>query len=66
MVVIRNLSENIDDRDLNSPFRLPVDRSFSVKGFGTVITGTVTSGTVNKEESLIHFPSKKEVRVDQV
>jgi len=44
-------------------FRLPVDRSFSVKGFGTVVTGTVISGSVNKGDLLEVLPGGLEVKV---
>ena len=39
-------------------FRLPVDRSFSVKGFGTVVTGTVISGSVQKGDSVEILPGR--------
>lgn len=45
-------------------FRLPVDRSFTVKGFGTVVTGTVASGSISKGSDIVVFPkSKKSYRV---
>ncbi|HNQ78855.1 MAG TPA: selenocysteine-specific translation elongation factor [Acidobacteriota bacterium] len=52
------------DRDASRPFRLPVDRVFSIRGFGTVITGTSTSGTLTTGDSLTFYPSllKSKVR----
>ncbi|MBN1825617.1 MAG: selenocysteine-specific translation elongation factor [Candidatus Eisenbacteria bacterium] len=47
-------------------FRLPVDRVFSSRGFGTVVTGTVWSGTVRVGDRLDLLPSGKEVRVRKV
>lgn len=44
-------------------FRMPVDRSFSVKGFGTVVTGTVISGTVSKGDEVEILPGKKRATV---
>ena len=44
-------------------FRLPVDRAFSVQGFGTVVTGTVISGEVRVRDALSVLPSGKSVRV---
>src|ERR1700682_2255736 len=38
-------------------FRLPIDRSFSAKGFGTVITGTLISGAVSREEEVELYPT---------
>jgi selenocysteine-specific elongation factor len=43
--------------------RLPIDRVFTMKGFGTVITGTLVAGTIRKEEELEIFPAGKRVRV---
>src|ERR1700686_4012701 len=43
--------------------RLPIDRVFTMKGFGTVLTGTLAAGTIRKEEELEVFPSGKRVRV---
>jgi selenocysteine-specific elongation factor len=44
-------------------FRLPVDRAFQVKGYGTVVTGTVLSGRVAVEDRLELLPKGEEVRV---
>ncbi|MBI4948589.1 MAG: selenocysteine-specific translation elongation factor [Deltaproteobacteria bacterium] len=44
-------------------FRLPVDRSFAIKGFGTVVTGTVASGSINKGDEALSFPSGALVKV---
>ncbi len=43
--------------------RLPIDRVFTMRGFGTVVTGTLLAGTIRKEEELEVFPSGKRVRV---
>lgn len=45
-------------RKFSSIFRLPVDRVFSMKGFGTVITGTLTSGKINVGDDIMVFPKK--------
>ena len=44
-------------------FRLAIDRAFTVKGAGVVVTGTVHCGSVNVGDQLCHFPSGKELRV---
>ncbi|MEO6527784.1 MAG: selenocysteine-specific translation elongation factor [Gemmatimonadaceae bacterium] len=44
-------------------FRMPVDRSFTVKGTGTVVTGTVWSGSLTRDSVLRLFPSGSSVRV---
>ncbi len=62
---IPQLLKTIDDycRDLterpsNGLFRLPVDRVFTIKGFGTVITGTLISGHIDVGETIMIYPSK--------
>ncbi|BBO81202.1 selenocysteine-specific translation factor [Desulfosarcina ovata subsp. sediminis] len=52
------LSENVPERASSGLFRLPVDRVFSMKGFGTVITGTLISGKINVGETIMIYPSK--------
>ena len=51
------LSQQIPDRPHSSLFRLPVDRVFSMKGFGTVITGTLSSGKITVGENIVIYPS---------
>src|SRR5499425_1471914 len=50
-------------KDSQALARLPIDRVFTMKGFGTVVTGTLVSGTILKEEELEVFPTGKRVRV---
>ena len=50
-------------RDSTALPRLPIDRVFSMKGFGTVVTGTLVSGTIRKEDELELFPYGTRVRV---
>ena len=50
-------------RDANALARLPIDRVFVMKGFGTVVTGTLLAGTIAKEEELELFPGRRRVRV---
>ncbi|MBF0353103.1 MAG: selenocysteine-specific translation elongation factor [SAR324 cluster bacterium] len=60
---LEKLYKKLTPRHVDHPFRMNVDRSFSVKGFGTVVTGTVVSGRVRKEVPLTQFPSGQIVRV---
>jgi selenocysteine-specific elongation factor len=50
-------------KDSHAIARLPIDRVFSMKGFGTVVTGTLVSGVIRKEDELEAFPSGRRVRV---
>lgn len=44
-------------------FRLPVDRVFTIRGFGTVVTGTLSAGEVAKDDAVAVYPSHKEGKV---
>ncbi len=50
-------------RDSRAIARLPIDRVFTMKGFGTVVTGTLVCGTIRKEDELEAFPGGRRVRV---
>ena len=60
---LRRLSMEAPSRSLNLPFRLPIDRSFVMKGFGAVVTGTLIAGSVQKETEVEIFPLGRRVRV---
>jgi len=53
----------IETRDSQAVTRLPVDRVFTMKGFGTVVTGTLISGKISREDEMELFPSGQKVRV---
>jgi selenocysteine-specific elongation factor len=53
----------VHPRDASAIARLPIDRVFSMKGFGTVVTGTLVAGTIRREDELEVFPTGKRVRV---
>ncbi len=47
----------------NTPFRIPVDRVFSIEGFGTVITGTLIEGQMNVGDPVTIYPSGLETKI---
>jgi selenocysteine-specific elongation factor len=53
-------------RDLSALARLPIDRVFTIKGFGTVVTGTLVSGTIREGEELQVYPGGQRARVRNV
>ena len=55
-VAIHDLSMKIRPRPTNRLLRLPIDRAFSIRGFGTVLTGTLTSGEIQKEQEVELVP----------
>lgn len=56
-------AEALEGRSASDLFRLPVDRSFSVQGAGTVVTGTSWSGTARRDDRFRVLPGDREVRV---
>ena len=60
---LRRLSLAASPKPADLPFRLPIDRSFVMKGFGAVVTGTLITGTVEKESEVEIFPLGKRARV---
>ncbi len=55
-------ASHIESRDSKALPRLPIDRVFTMKGFGTVVTGTLISGTIHREDELEVFPGGRRVR----
>ena len=53
---IREIVSDIEPRPVNGTFRLPIDRVFTLKGFGTVITGTAISGKISLNSSAEILP----------
>lgn len=56
---IQEHSEEVPERSGSGSARLNVDRVFSVKGFGTVVTGTLLDGSINAGDDLYLYPSQK-------
>ncbi len=60
---IHDLALSIQPRPSNRVLRLPIDRAFSIRGFGTVVTGTLTSGEVQKDQEIELIPGGLKARV---
>jgi selenocysteine-specific elongation factor len=56
-------AEAVPEKSAGGHFRLPIDRVFSVKGFGTIATGTLISGSVAKEQTVEVYPGERLLRV---
>lgn len=63
---IETTAATLPARDADGPMRLPVDRQFSVTGFGTVITGTLLSGCVKVGDQVEVLPAAVTVRVREI
>jgi selenocysteine-specific elongation factor len=61
--VLVEQARQVAGKDVQQDFRLPIDRSFSIKGFGAVVTGTLVGGTVAVGDEAELFPSKTRLRV---
>ncbi len=57
VAALDDLSGQIPERSSSNLFRLPVDRVFTMKGFGTVITGSLMSGKVKVGDNVMIYPS---------
>src|SRR5207237_2451167 len=60
---LARIAGEVQPRDSEAFTRLPIDRVFVMKGFGTVVTGTLVSGTIQKEDELEVFTTGRRVRV---
>lgn len=62
--VQRTDTDGISPEDrVEAPARLPADRVFTVQGFGTVVTGTMLGGRIEKGQELTIYPAQKKCRV---
>jgi selenocysteine-specific elongation factor len=60
---LARVAASVPEKNAAGFFRLPVDRVFSVKGFGTVATGTLVSGSVEPEQVVEVYPGGRQLRV---
>ncbi|CAN5800961.1 selenocysteine-specific translation elongation factor [soil metagenome] len=61
--MLRRLAGSIVPRDARQMLRLPVDRSFTMKGFGPVAAGTLVAGSVRRDDEVELLPGRKRARV---
>jgi len=62
-IALASAARQVPGRATDDLFRMPVDRAFTIRGTGTVVTGTVWSGTLRRDAALRLFPSGDAVRV---
>lgn len=59
-------ADEVVQKDTHTIPRLPIDRAFSMSGFGTVITGTLLAGSITKEDTLEMYPIGKECKIRSI
>ncbi len=64
--ILDELVQKVPDKPSKGPFRLPIDRVFTIKGFGTVVTGTAISGKIKVGEEVLVYPKEIATRVRRV
>jgi selenocysteine-specific elongation factor len=60
---LARMAGSIRRKDPTLLLRLPLDRVFTMKGFGTVVTGTLISGAIHKDDEVEVFPERTRLRV---
>lgn len=63
---IKAKADEIEERSRKGIFRLPVDRVFSIRGFGTIVTGTCISGRIRAGDEIQIYPGDTRARVRNV
>ncbi len=63
LATLAELAEQVPPKPFKGIFRLPIDRVFTIKGFGTVVTGTAISGRLKVGEAVAIYPPEFKARV---
>ncbi len=61
--IVDEMTNVTDVKDIHRSFRLPIDRVFSIAGFGTVVTGTQMEGIVHVGDLIMLYPQNIQIRV---
>ena len=60
---LEKLCATLPERAEEGQFRLPIDRVFTLKGFGTIVTGTLMEGKLKKDQNIVLYPENEPVKV---
>lgn len=63
IAMIQKISDELLDKNVNDMPRLPIDRVFSISGFGTVVTGTLLAGKLSVGDEIEIFPQEIKARI---
>ena len=61
--VVAEIASRVEEKQAGSLFRMPLDRVFSMKGFGTVVTGTTISGSLALGDTVMIYPGEHTAKV---
>ena len=61
-----DMSEQIEEKNENSPARLNIDRVFTIKGHGTVVTGTLLEGKISVDDDLVVYPENLKAKIRSI
>ena len=64
--IVHMTKDEVVTKDINTISRLPIDRCFSISGFGTIITGTLISGSIKKDDELELYPTNKRAKIRSI
>lgn len=64
--IVHMTQDEVTEKDVNTIARLPIDRSFSISGFGTIVTGTLISGSIKKDDELEIYPTGKKAKIRSI
>ena len=65
-LILETVEDSVLKNDSSSMFRLPVDRVFTIDGFGTVVTGTLMEGSIRQGDDVMVYPGGKVGKVRNV
>ena len=65
-LIVSQIDDALLKNNAEELFRLPIDRVFTIQGYGTVITGTLIEGTIQKGDEVEIFPEDRKVEVRNV
>jgi selenocysteine-specific elongation factor len=60
---LRSLAASVPQRGIDELPRLPIDRVFTVRGFGTVVTGTLAAGALEADDRVEVYPKRAEAKI---
>lgn len=63
---IDEIAEVVTAKSIASSARMPIDRVFTLQGFGTIVTGTLMEGQIKEGETLVLYPSMAEAKIRSI